>query len=112
MAFTFICHTSAIAEGEMGFYQVGKKSVLLVWPVGSDLKAYRGRCPDADVPFTGASFNGKIITCPHHKWGFDCASGKCVTHMTAKVLHPYELRVEDDAIQVDVGPIRAARPPA
>lgn len=112
MAFTYICHTDAIAEGAMGFYHVGRKSVLLVRPIGSELRAYRGRCPDADVPLTDATFDGKVITCPHHKWGFDCASGKCVTHTTAKTLHPYALRVEGGEIQVDVGPAKPARPPA
>jgi toluene monooxygenase system ferredoxin subunit len=53
MAFTFICPASAVSEGGMGLFQAGKKSVLLVWPTGGELKAYRGRCPHADVPLTG-----------------------------------------------------------
>ena len=77
-----------------------------------ELKAYRGRCPDADVPFGDAKFDGKIITCPHHHWGFDCTSGKCVTHTTPKVLYPYPVRIEGDEILVDVGPAKKARPPA
>ena len=32
MAFTSICHTSAVSEGGMGLFHVGRKSVLLVWP--------------------------------------------------------------------------------
>jgi toluene monooxygenase system ferredoxin subunit len=112
MAFTFLCHTSAVEEGRMGFFHVGRKCVLLVWPTGDELKAYRGRCPDADVPLTDAKFDGKIITCPHHHWGFDCTSGKCVTHATQKILHPYPVRTEGDEILVDVGPARVARQPA
>jgi toluene monooxygenase system ferredoxin subunit len=112
MAYTFICSKDAIVEGGIGFFQVGKKNVLVVWPAGDQLKAYRGRCPDADVPLNDATFNGRILTCPHHHWGFDVASGLCVTHATPKVLHPYPLRVEGDEIQVDIGPVRAPRPPA
>jgi toluene monooxygenase system ferredoxin subunit len=112
MAFTFICDAGAVQEGGMGFFLAGRKSVLLVWPTGGELRAYRGRCPDADVPLNESTFDGRIITCPHHKWGFDCASGKCVTHTTPKTLHPYEVRVEGAEIQVDLGPARAARPPA
>jgi len=112
MAFTFICHTGTVEEGGMGIFHVGRKSVLLVWPTGDELKAYRGRCPDADVPFGDAKFNGTIITCPHHHWGFDCTSGKCVTHMTSKVLHPYPVSIEGDEVLVDVGPAKMARPPA
>ena len=112
MAFTSVCPTSAVSEGSMGLFQVGRKSVLLLWPVGGELKAYRGRCPHADMPMTDATFNGKTVTCPIHQWGFDGASGKCVTHMVRNALHPYEMRVEGDEIQVDVGPVKPARAPA
>ena len=112
MAFTSICHTSAVSEGSMGLFQAGRKSVLLVWPTGGELKAYRGRCPHADMPLNAAAFNGQTVTCLHHQWGFDCASGKCVTHLVRNALHPYALRVEGDEIQVDVGPTKAARSPA
>ena len=112
MAFTSICHTSAVSEGSMGLFHAGRKSVLLVWPTGGELKAYRGRCPHADMPLNDAAFNGETLTCLHHQWGFDCASGKCVTHLVRNALHPYALRVEGDEIQVDVGPTKAARAPA
>jgi toluene monooxygenase system ferredoxin subunit len=109
MAFTTICPASAVSEGSMGLFQAGKKSVLLVWPEGGELKAYRGRCPHADMPMSEAVFNGKTVTCPHHQWGFDGVSGKCVTHLVRNALHPYELRIDGDEIQVDVGPARPAR---
>src|SRR5712664_2676350 len=69
MAFTSICPKSAVNEGGMGVFQAGKKSVLLVWPTGGELKAYRGRCPHADMPLNDATFNGKTITCRNHQWG-------------------------------------------
>jgi nitrite reductase/ring-hydroxylating ferredoxin subunit len=112
MAFTSVCQTSAVSEGGMGLFQVGRKSVLLLWPKGGDLKAYRGRCPHADMPMTEASFDGQTVTCPLHQWGFDGTSGKCVTHLVRNALHPYAMRVEGDEIQVDVGAIKASRSPA
>jgi toluene monooxygenase system ferredoxin subunit len=112
MAFTSICATGAIKEGGMGLFQAGRKSVLLVWPTGGELKAYRGRCPHADVPLNESSFNGKVVTCLHHQWGFDATSGKCVTHLVRNALHPYELRIEGDEILVDVGPVKPLRPAA
>ncbi|HEY6880060.1 MAG TPA: Rieske 2Fe-2S domain-containing protein [Polyangiales bacterium] len=111
MAFTAVCPASAVTEGGMGLFQVGKKSVLLVWPKGGALKAYRGRCPHADLPLNDATFDGKKITCAVHGWGFDCTSGKCTTHVNVRnVLHPYEVRVEEDEIWVDLGPAKVARP--
>jgi toluene monooxygenase system ferredoxin subunit len=110
MAFTSVCSVSAVQEGGMGLFQVGKKSVLLVWPTGGALKAYRGRCPHADLPLNEATLAAGRITCPIHGWGFDCDSGKCVTHINVRnSLHPYEVRVEGSEIQVDVGVVRAAR---
>jgi len=110
MAFTAVCPASSVSEGGMGIFHVGKKSVLLVWPAGSELKAYRGRCPHADMPLDDATFAGKRVTCVHHGWGFDCVSGKCVTHGNVRnALHPYPLRVEGEEILVDLGPAKPAR---
>jgi len=90
----------------MGLFHAGRKSVLLVWPKGGELKAYRGRCPHADMPLDNVIYDGQTITCQHHQWGVDCSSGKCVTHLVRNALHPYELRVEGDEVQVDVGPVK------
>ena len=106
MTFTSICNTDAVSEGGMELFHAGRKSVLLVWPKGGELKAYRGRCPHADMPLSEASFDGKTVTCPHHQWDFDSGSGKCVTHLVRNALHPYPLRVEGDEILVDVGPLK------
>lgn len=109
MNFTFICNTDAVREGDMGLFQVGRKSVLVVWPTGGERRAYRGRCPHADVPLDNASFDGKTVMCKHHMWGFDSISGKCVTHIVRNALHPYELRVEGDQILADIGPVKPLR---
>jgi toluene monooxygenase system ferredoxin subunit len=111
MAFVSVCPVSAVTEGSMRIFQVGKKSVLLAWPAGGELKAYRGRCPHADMPLSDATFDGGRITCVQHNWGFDCATGKCVTHVSVRnALHPYEVRVDAGEIWVDVGAPKAPRP--
>jgi toluene monooxygenase system ferredoxin subunit len=109
MTFTPICNSDAVSEGGMGLFHAGRKSVLLVWPKGGELRAYRGRCPHADMPLSEATFDGKTVTCSHHQWGFDSGSGKCVTHLVRNALHPYPLRVEGDEILVDVGAVKPAR---
>lgn len=109
MAFTFICYSNALNEGSMGLFRVGRKSVLLIWPKDGALKAYRGRCPHADMPMDHATFDGQTVVCLHHQWGFNGDSGKCTTHLVRNALHPYDLRVEGDEIQVDVGPVKPPR---
>lgn len=111
MAYVYICDKSAVSEGAMGIFQAGRKSVLLVWPAGGELKAYRGRCPHADMPLTDAVLKDGRVVCPHHQWGFDCASGKCVTHLVNNKLHPYDLRIEGAEIHVDVGAVKPAAAP-
>ncbi len=108
MPFTAVCPKADVAEGGMGLYQVGKKSVLLVWPTGGDLKAYRGRCPHADMPLAADCFDGQRVVCAVHQWGFDAGSGRCVTHAHHASLHAYPVQVEGEQILVDLGP---AKPP-
>ena len=112
MAFTPVCPASAVGEGTMALFNVGKKSVLLVWPAGGELKAYRGRCPHADMPLSNATFDGeKKLTCLEHGWGFDCVTGKCLTHVNVRnALHPYPVRVEGDDVLVDVPMKKRATP--
>jgi toluene monooxygenase system ferredoxin subunit len=109
MAFISICAADAIQEGGMGFFRVGKKAVLLLWPKGGALKAFRGRCPHADMPLDDATFDGETLVCNIHQWGFGADDGRCVTHIVRNALHPYPMRVEGDEIQVDVGPSKAER---
>lgn len=106
MAFTPVCRKDAVAEGGMGLFHVGKKSVLLVWPQGGQLKAYRGRCPHADMPLNEGCFDGQRVVCSIHQWGYDGGSGKCVSHAHPGALHPYALQVAGDDILVDVGPVK------
>ncbi|WP_374585084.1 Rieske 2Fe-2S domain-containing protein [Ideonella dechloratans] len=87
MAFTAVCPKDAVAEGGMGLFQVGKKSVLLVWPQGGELKAYRGRCPHADMPLADGCFDGQRVVCHIHQWGYDAGSGKCVSHAHRRGQH-------------------------
>jgi len=106
MTYTTVCRKDAIAEGGMGLFHVGRKSVLLVWPSGGALKAYRGRCPHADMPLEAECFDGQRVVCKIHQWSFDGDSGRCLSHAHPSKLHPYPLQFEGDDIQVDVGPLR------
>ncbi len=108
MSYTTVCRKDAIAEGGMALFQVGRKSVLLAWPQGGTLKAWRGRCPHADMPLTDARLDGQRVVCPIHQWRYDADSGLCASHAHASRLHSYPLQIAGEEIQVDLGP---AKPP-
>jgi toluene monooxygenase system ferredoxin subunit len=104
MAFVSVCEHSDVQPGQMRLVRCGKRSVLLVWPQGGEIRAYRGRCPHQDIPLDTATFDGKIITCSHHEWKMDAATGACVGRVEPPKcqLAPYALRVEGDQLQVDL----------
>ena len=101
MAFVTVCPVSAVKEGDHRVYRVEKKSILLVWPTGSQLKAYRGRCPHQDTTFDKTTFDGKTLECCYHMWRFDSETGIAIHPRGRGDLKPYAVRVEGDVIQVD-----------
>jgi toluene monooxygenase system ferredoxin subunit len=102
MAFVSICKEEALREGQMGLFRILRKSVLLVWPVGGEVRAYRGRCPHQDVPLESASFDGLKVTCGFHHWCFDARSGEGVEPRGCQ-LKPYAVRLEQGELQVELG---------
>ena len=101
MAFVSVCNKDALREGEIGFFRVNRKSVLLVWPKEGEIKAYRGRCPHQDVPLDRACFfDGARVVCGIHHFRFDTRTGKGDEPHGCE-LTPYALRVEQGELQVD-----------
>jgi len=104
MPFHTVCPKDAVSEGGMGLFTASRTRVLLVWPKGGELKAYRGRCPHKDVEFDDRTkFDGKTVTCAVDEWGFNATTGKCSTRIAEEKLEPFALRLQGDTIQVDVG---------
>lgn len=85
----------------------GRPGILLVWPDGGNLKAYQGTCPHQHVSLQRGEFNGRIITCPVHRWVFDGRTGKGL-QPAGCALSEYPLRIEDGVVQVDVSGTSAA----
>jgi toluene monooxygenase system ferredoxin subunit len=101
MAFQALCHISKIAEGQVALVRLERRSVLLVWPSGGTLQAYRGRCPHQDVPLISACFDGTAVTCDAHEWCFDGRTGACLTS-GGRELKRYAVRVDGDKVHVDL----------
>ena len=101
MPFTTVCRKEELAEGQQRLFRVGKRTVLMVWPAGREVRAYRGRCPHADVPLETASLEGCDVVCNIHGWRFDAGTGRCNVPGRAE-LKPYPLREEAGSWLVDL----------
>ncbi len=103
MAFVSVCKESELREGAMALFSVNRKRVLLVWPEGGEIKAYRGRCPHQDVPLETATFDGNAVVCGLHQWSFDANTGMCVQPRDC-ALKSYPVRIADGELQVELNP--------
>jgi toluene monooxygenase system ferredoxin subunit len=101
MSYTPVCRQSHLMEGEMLPATVEGQEVLVIWPDGGEPRAYHGTCPHQDVPLRGGYFNGRILTCPVHNWGFDGRSGRGLSPAGC-ALKELPLRIADGMVEVDV----------
>ena len=81
---------------------VGDRIVAL-YNVEGIFYALDGVCPHQGGPLGSGLLDGCIVTCPWHGWQFDVRTG---AHLLSKsVVQPsFEVRVEGDWIEVDLGP--------
>lgn len=101
MPFVSVCKEAVLREGSMELFRVNQKAVLVVWPVGGEIRAFRGRCPHQDVPLVEASFDGNTVVCERHDWRFDAATGDGI-RPPGCALPPYVMRIEDGELQVEM----------
>lgn len=101
MAFTSVCKTNYLSEGDWAPFIVAGEPIMLVWPEGDRPRAYQGLCPHEDATLESGIFNGRLITCTAHGWVFDSSTGKGLSPPGWE-LEQYPLRIEDGWIQVDM----------
>ncbi len=101
MAFNKVCSLDDLWEGEMELFEVDGREVLLVWPDGSELKAFQGVCPHQDIPLVEGRFDGKTLICRAHMWQFDACTGKGINPSDC-ALAQYPIRIEGDDVFVEV----------
>ncbi len=81
---------------------VGERIVAL-YNVDGAIFALDGVCPHQGGPLGKGCLKGAIVTCPWHGWQFDVRTGQ--HQFSASVVQPcFEVRIEGDAILVDVEP--------
>lgn len=104
MAFERVCSVDEIWEGDMVGFEVGDVDVLLLWPVGGELRAVQGVCPHQEIALAEGTFDGKVLTCRAHLWQFDARTGKGINPTDCE-LAAYPVKVENDEVWVDVSAV-------
>jgi nitrite reductase (NADH) small subunit len=68
-------------------------------------------CPHMGASLAGGYLEDGIVTCPWHAWRFCIHDGKWCDNPKIGV-DAFEVRIEDDLVQVKVPPKQSLQPPA
>lgn len=96
------CDASALEEGAYETVTIERKRYLVIWPTGGQPRAFRALCPDQEASLVDSPFDGRILTCPHHRWRFDGATGECVSGQTCEPIKQLPLVIENGEVLIDV----------
>lgn len=82
--------------------QVGELRLAL-FETATGVRAVDNTCLHVGNPLDDGAVQGEVLTCPWHGWQYDLRSGEHLTVFGRRPgLHTYPVRVEGDAILVDV----------
>jgi len=102
VTFARVATLSDFWDGEKRCLTVDGYRVLLV-KLDGRVYAYENRCAHRGLPLGSGRLDGSVLTCPVHEWQYDVRSGYGVNPDGAR-LRAFPLRIEGDAVFVDVGP--------
>jgi toluene monooxygenase system ferredoxin subunit len=98
--FSKACDLSELKEGKYEVVGLNRTLMLVVWPQGEQPRAYQGLCPHSREPLADARFDGKTLTCSHHDWAFNGATGACIKGKPC-TLAEYPLKIEGEDVLID-----------
>ena len=108
MAETRAAAYSTLPQGMTGVEVLGTKLLLVRDEDG--VRAFQGTCPHAKAPLAeGALCRGRII-CPWHMGAFDARTGALLEPVAMEGLQRFPVRLEGDAVLVDLTPPPAEPP--
>lgn len=88
-------------EGDMAGVTVEGTEVLLL-NVDGDIVAYENRCAHQQQKLDEGDLDGRTLTCLHHMWSFDAATGEGINPSNAKLTALPCRMGRDGVIQVSV----------
>ncbi len=96
-----LARTTDIPPGRVGVFEVGDRRVALC-NVNGDFFAIDDVCTHDGGALDQGELDGVEIECPRHGARFDVRTGKVTRLPAIDPVDSFPVRIEDDAIQVDV----------
>ncbi|AWV89051.1 Rieske (2Fe-2S) protein [Bradymonas sediminis] len=100
LKFFKVLKDSALEEGEGKVVRAGLKKIAL-FRRNAEIFAIQDFCPHAGGSLGSGEFANGVVKCPRHGWGFDVATGACLTNSIYEA-RCYPTRLEDGYILVGV----------
>ena len=101
LAFQKVATLSGL-KGGCGLRVVIGDVAIGVYRVGDRLLAMADECPHAGLPLSAGQLEGTRIRCAGHGWEFDLETGLAPGETEEEPLARYPVRVEGEAILVDI----------
>jgi Fe-S cluster biogenesis protein NfuA/nitrite reductase/ring-hydroxylating ferredoxin subunit len=92
------CAVGEIPEGGILAANIGGERVVLSRR-GSVVTCFQDACAHLGLPIHGGRIEGNIISCPHHGFRYDLASGECLTAPEVQ-LQSHAVRVVGERVEV------------
>ncbi|MCG8592167.1 MAG: Rieske 2Fe-2S domain-containing protein [Proteobacteria bacterium] len=108
MAFLEVASLQDIPDGGGLAVRVGETPVGL-FRVGDRVYAMEDRCPHRDFPLTNGTLRGCVVVCAAHGWDFDVRTGFKPGDPDGFPIPCFAVRLEGDAVWVDVETVTNAR---
>ncbi|MEZ5934064.1 MAG: NifU family protein [Alphaproteobacteria bacterium] len=89
-----------LPEGDAVMLSVAGEA-LIFSRSGDHIACFRNACAHLGMPLDGGAVEDGIITCPHHGFRYDLASGECLTAPEVQ-LEPLVVRVVEDRVDVQL----------
>lgn len=99
-----VCKVNELPPGQSKCIKTNDKEIA-VFNVKGKYYAIDNVCIHAGGPLNDGFLDPEKcqITCPWHGWGYDLATGKCVTHPKQDVfIKTYTVKIQSDEIFVEV----------
>ena len=89
---------SDVPEGGLVAKTIGGESVILSRQ-GAAVTCFQNACAHLGMPLDDGPVADGLVTCPHHGFRYDLATGECLTAPTVQ-LQPHAVRVQHRRIEV------------